>query len=324
MSIIHVNESTGGAPNAGRISGTAGDLYSMLKYAVQLNSWTVDFDDAVNFGLILRPATGNRFRLFVLDNATASGAATLTLVRGCESATAATTAGITDPFPTVALVANGSATWLKSSTANTTARAFDIWVGTTWLIYAVNFGGTSNVWEWHFFGDCPPSLSGDSYNTLCTSRNSASAATAVMWSSGTNVFAGTSKAYFCRSYDGTVKSTFAGFQVLAASLGNVGNASQAFLGPTTGLDTDKIPISCAGAQSTTPAAAIGLVTRAWLPNILNPLHLGKQATTPNTRDTFSDTAYNASFVGQVITSGGGAGVSFLAVETSDTWAAPSG
>ena len=148
MAIVHVTEATVGAPNSGRISGTNGDLYAMLKYALPLNGWAVEYDDAVNFAAVFRPGTGNRFRLHVNDNSAVSGAATLAVVRGCENASAPTT--LVDPFPKVANIANSNCNWVKSFAANTTARKFDIYVGTTWVWYAVNQSGYTNDWETHF------------------------------------------------------------------------------------------------------------------------------------------------------------------------------
>ena len=113
MAITHVSETTVGAPNSGRISGTNGDLYAMMKYAVQLQGWAVEYDDTINFACVLRPATGNRFRLHLNDNSATSGNAGLCVVRGCENASAAAT--LVDPFPTVALVANGSSNSLSAS-----------------------------------------------------------------------------------------------------------------------------------------------------------------------------------------------------------------
>jgi hypothetical protein len=322
MAIIHVTETTVGAPNSGRISGTAGDLYAMLKYALPLNGWAVEYDDAVNFGAVFRPAVGNRFRLFVLDNATASGNAGLALVRGCENASAATTAGIVDPFPTVLEIADASSNWVKSSAANTTARNFDIFVGPTWVFYAVNMAGTTNVWDIHFFGDVPPTLSGDAYNTICAVRGSTAAGTTSNIWTGTNSTSGITNWRFCRSYDATVKATSAGAWMIGAFFGANGGSATMRSGPTTGIDRGKVTLLDTGSTSTTISSTTGLPQRAYLPNLWNPLHNGRG--TVNSRDIITDTVYNPSASFTVFTRDNTSTSPAIIVETTDTWSPPSG
>ena len=319
MSIIHVDETYPGLPNSGRLSGTNGDLVGIMDIALVANGWAIEYTSGN--ARVYRPGTGNRFRLHMNDDSATSGNAGLCTVRGCENASSATT--LTDPFPTVALVANNSSNWLKSVTANTVARAFDIWVSPTWVIYAVNAVGTTNQWEWHFFGDFAPALSGDSYNTLCTVRNNTATGSGQLWSCA-NTYTGLGGRYWlARSYDGTVKSTQSGpFSGFSASIGVIGNAPQAQSGATTGVDTIKVPLLDCGSTTTTPSPSIGLLTRGWLPNIRFPLHAGHGAT--NTRDTYTDTAYNPSFIGQIITATSSTSAAFLTVETTDTWSPPSG
>lgn len=319
MAIIHVDETYPGLPNSGRLSGTNGDLVGIMDIALIANGWAIEYTSGN--ARVYRAGTGNRFRLCMVDDSATSGNAGLCMVRGAENASAATT--YTDPFPTVALVANNASNWFKSTAANTTARAFDIWVGETWVIYAVNAIGTTNQWEWHFFGDFAPALAGDSYNTVCTVRNSAATGSGALWSCS-NTYTGNANRYWiARSYDGTVKSTQGGpFSGFAATIGVIGNAPQAQSGITTGVDTIKVPLLDTATTITTPDAAKGLPTRGWLPNIRFPLHGGRGAV--NARDTYTDTAYNPSFIGQIITAGNTTSSAFLTVETTDTWNPPSG
>lgn len=319
MAIIHVDETYPGLPNSGRLSGTNGDLVGIMDIALVANGWAIEYTSGN--ARVYRPGTGNRFRLHMNDDSATSGNAGLCTVRGCENASSATT--LTDPFPTVALVANNASNWLKSTAASTAARAFDIWVSPTWVIYAVNAIGTTDQWEWHFFGDFAPALSGDSYNTLCTVRNSATTSSGQLWSCA-NTYAGLSGRYWlARSYDGTVKSTQSGpFSGFSGTIGSITNAPQAQSGATTGVDTIKVPLLDTGATGTWPSPTIGLPTRGWLPNIRLPLHGGHGAI--NTRDTYTDTAYNPSFIGQIITAISAPTAGFLTVETTDTWSPPSG
>lgn len=322
MAVINVNESTVGAPNSGRMSGTAGDLYSMLKYALPLNGWAVEYDDAANFRAVFRPGTGNRFRLFIADNATDSGDARVAIVRGCENASAATLAGIIDPFPTVAAVANTSANWAKSTAASTTARSFDIWVGTTWVIFACNSIGTTNAWEFNVFGDTGPNLSGDSYGTICTVRQTALGVTA-NFNIGAAPATIVNRVWWCRSYDGTQKSTAGSFWSggAAGSIGAIASYPAAQGGPTVKIDGCKALLSDGGtAGSTAISSSTGLPQRGWFPNLWIPQHSGPGSV--NTRDIWGNTAYNASSSFSAIRNSNGAG-GWVFVETSDTWVKPS-
>ncbi len=322
MAIIHVDESTPGLPNSGRLSGTNGDLVGIMDVALPLNGWAIEYTSGN--ARVYRPGSGNRFRLHMYDDSAVSGSAALCLVRGCENASDATT--LVDPFPLVAQVANSSCNWVKSSAANTTARAFDIWVGETWVIYRVNHTGVTNAWECHLFGDFAPNRSGDSYNTFCTVRNSTST-TAVQWNSWvTNILAGNNTVFICRSYDGTVKSTNARMSstVPTSNFGVVSNFPTIFSGPSSGIESGKVSIGCCGSTSTTPSGTLGIPSRGWVPNIRMPFHNGRQAATPNTRDTYTDTAYDPSFIGDITCLGNAVNNSVLIVESSDTWTIPSG
>lgn len=322
MAIVKVTEATVGAPNSGRISGTAGDLYAMLKYALPLNGWAIEYDDTINFGLVARPATGNRFRLFVLDNATASGDARLALVRGCENASAATTAGLTDPFPTVAKVADSSSNWLKSTTANTTARNFNIYVGPTWVLFFCNIGGSTNIWEMGLFGDWSPALSGDSYCTVCAIRNTTSTAAVSnggVWGAVNGIVGNTSYS-FARDYSGTVKSTTAGINSASSNVFGLGGLTIAQGGPTTGIDRCRMVSMDTGTITSSPSSSLGLMQRAYVPNLWLPLHAGRG--TVNSRDTFTDTAWNPGSTFCCFCNANSSSSGFVIVEETDTWSPP--
>lgn len=324
MAIVKVTEATVGAPNSGRMSGTAGDLYAMLKYALPLNGWAVEYDDPTNFGAVFRPGTGNRFRLFVLDNATASGDARLALVRGCENASAATTAGIIDPFPTVAKIANTSSNWMKSTAANTTANAFNLYVGTTWLILAVNVSNTTNIWELGIFGDWPAALSGDSYNTVCAIRALTSATAPSpngVWGAVNGITGNTSYSW-ARDYSGTVKATSGGISSQASGSFGLGGGTAALAGPSTGIDRCKMVSMDTGTITISPSASLGLAQRGYVPNLWLPLHAGRG--TVNSRDTFTDTSYSASATFCCFCIGNSTSSGFVIVEETDTWSPPSG
>lgn len=314
MAFVHYNEASAGLPNSGRLSGTNGDLVGILDVVLVAAGWAIEFTTTNK--RVYRPATGNRFRLWVQDDSSVSGAATLATVRGCESASSATS--VTDAFPTSALVADGSANWLKSNAANTTARAFDIWAWDTGLIYVVNFAGTSNVWEIHFFGDCPSNISGDIYNTLIWVRNTASASASNAFTAGTTGGGGNPRTWLCRSYDGTVKSVMAGIWAPSTSLGNLTTLPAARAGPTGKIDRKKAVVADPGSTTGTISVTLGVAERCWIPNLWVPLHGGMG--TANVRDTWQDLAYNAAATFQYVSASNGAAA--IIIETSNTWAKP--
>lgn len=319
MAIFNVTEATGGLPNSGRLSGTDGDLVGILDVALPLNGWAIEFS-AGNVR-VYRAATGNRFRLYVNDAAAVSGDARLAVVRGCENAGSATPAGITDPFPTVAKIADGSSNWIKSNQVNTTARNFNILVAPTWVAYFVNFQSSVNVWDFGWFGDFSPTLSGDSYNTMCVVRNSSSPTVLSNDLDGINTATGNLCWNICRSYDGTVKSTTGGVLAMVASkFGNITTAPQAQNGPSTGIDRFQAVTLDTGSTTTAMSASLGMPQRGYIPNFWVPLHSGRGSV--NSRDTFTDTAYNPSsaFMVFTVTNVGTGG--FEIIQTTDDWIPP--
>jgi hypothetical protein len=324
MAIIHVDESTVGLPNSGRLSGTNGDLVGILDVALPLNGWAIEY--TTGNARIYRPGTGNRFRLYVNDDSAVSGDARLATVRGCENASAASNAGLVDPFPTSSQITDANSNWIKSSLASTAARNFDIWVGEDFVWYSPNIGGATNVWELLFFGDIAPALAGDSYNTLITIRNGAAGASA-SWASNNqlliNSINGSPATYLCRSYDGTVKSTRSGVlsKATQSTFGVFSTGINAALtGPTTGADYEKTPIIDTGSNTATGSATLFIPTRGWLPNLLSPQNGGRGAL--NTRDDLTSTPTMAT--GKIVCVANTANSGFAIIQESDDWTPPSG
>lgn len=319
MAIVHLTEASSGAP---RLSGTNGDLCAVLDWALVQNGWAIEYTSGN--ARVYRPGSGNRFRLHVNHDSATSGNAGLAVVRGCENASGATT--LTDPFPTVALLGNTLSNWLVSSAASTTARNFDIFVGTTFVIYAVNFSGATNVWEVHFFGDAPPTLAGDPYNTTLFVRNSTSTASQIFFTGSMSASpGGLLTVWWCRSFDGSVKSTRGAYLFSTTAWGEIDSTAlpKVFLGPSGGLDSTKVPVADSGSTSGTGSATLGMPYRGWLPNFRMPIHSGRQAATPNARDTYTDTALSASFLGTIFCQNNAAASGVVVIE-GDTWAPPSG
>lgn len=311
MAIIKYTEATGGAPT---LSGTNGALVAILDIALLLNGWAIEYSSGN--GRVYRAGSGNRFRLAVFDDSTVSGDARACTFRGCENATGATTATIIDPFPLVSQVANTTQFILKSNTASATARNYTIYVAATWVRIFINSTGAATAWETIFFGDAPKQYSGDTYNTICSSRNSASL-------TGVNnagyVFSTSGPIYWARSIDGLVKSSLGNVNPPAMTSssftisGQISALKQPLAGYGNTIDGDELSIYdyC---STTTTAGAVPIYKRAWIPNTYAPLHAGNTGVAA--RDIWDNGAGRA-FEAFVV-----AGNQWLIQETSDTWVKP--
>lgn len=324
----HITEATPGLPNAGRLSGTDGDLVGILDVALPLQGWAIEYSSGN--ARIYRPSVGNRMRLYVNDAAAASGDARAALVRGCENASAASNAGLIDPFPLSTQVSDSLCNWQKSTTVGTTARLFDIVVGDTFIFFLNEAAGTTNRWNIEFFGDCPPFLLGDAYNTLITTRNSTPAGSTPVWddrwTTSVGLFPGSIGAcamFWARSYDGTVKSSVGtGAIAYGNGIGSLSSTTPpALLGPSTGIDTTKFPLRCAGSVNTTPSNSIGSPIRGWMPNFLAPQHGGRGAL--NSRDVYTNSAI-AGFLGLIMCADNSTASPFGVVQLDDGWTKPNG
>ncbi len=314
MTMIHLTDASPGAPT---LSFNDGTLAAVLDWAVVQNGWAIEATSG-NYR-VYRPGSGNRFRLCIRDEAAGSGSAGLAVARGAENFVSATS--WTDPFPTVAVVADASANILKSSGSAGTARAYHIWLTETQITMAVNFGGATNAYEWWSFGDAVPTLAGDSYNTYMSCRNSTSISAAAMFAVASNQFTSTGHLYWCRSYDGTVKSTAGAFaSTNSSTMGSCVGCAAAQGGTTGKVDREKYFACCNGSTSNSPSTTIGVYKRGWIPYIWNPLHLGRG--TLNTTDTFQDTAYSSSAVFRAVCQANASNSGFFIMQEAGPWAAP--
>lgn len=317
MAIVHLTEASGGAP---RNSGTDGDLVALLDWALVMHGgWTID-QTATN-ARVYKPAAGTQFRLFVHHDSAVSGDARLAVVRGCESATSAAIAGLTNPYPTVAQVAAGSSNWFISNAASTASRNFDITVGPSFVVFSSNFSGTAGQWETHIFGDAAAAYSAETYNNICFVRNSANTGAAQFWNCASGALAGVGKLFWCRSFDGTVNgSQGALYPIDGAAIGTTPGLPTAQNGPGGLIDLSKCSIADMGSTTTVPSGSKSIACRGWFPNVWMPRHSGSGAVLA--RDTWGDTPYNAAATFRAVTQLAGGSASWLAVEDTDTWSAP--
>ncbi len=312
MTWIVLTNSSSGAP---RNSGTNGDLCSVLDWALPQASWAIEYSSGN--ARVYRPGSGNRHRLHVYHDSSISGNAGLALVRGCEDASSATS--ITDPFPLTSQLANNASNWLVSNTQNTTDREFKIYLSETFIYYFSSFGGSSTFWSMGCFGDVPGNFSSP-YDTVCCVKPNTSTSDggglAQAISGGASVING--RFWWCRDLSSSVKSTtgsMAGVQT--SSPGVVSGLPIARAGYGNRIYREKIGVNDSSAQTTT-MGTLSMVKRGWLPNLWAPLHGGVGTITVD--DTFTDTAYDpsASFRALIYST------SWLIVEETDTWSAPSG
>ena len=315
---------TEASPGAPVLSGTNGALCAVLDWALVQKGWAIEYS-ATN-ARVYRPGSGNRHRLFVAHDSSISGDACLATVRGCEDASSATIAGLVDPFPTVAQVANASASFWVSNAASTAARSYFIVVTATNVLIAAKAGG-SNVGDWDvfFFGDTYGAETGDTYSSaIWVGGNNAT------WSSSGRAMAGSaaagivaSKIYWCRSIDGSVKSTTGCITTASASGGLSSLMASANGQPMRAVYggrvvREKTALSCTGSSGTT-VGALSYYKRGWIPNLWVPIHNNIGSLTSN--DEFTDTAYASGSVFRVIPAS-----STLAciIELTDTWSPPVG
>ncbi len=312
MATLFLSETSPGAPV---LSGTNGALNAVLDWALVQNGWTIEYT-ATN-ARVYRAGTGNRFCLSVQHDSAISGNACLATVRGCESATSATT--LVNPFPLVSQVPNTTATWVTSDLPSTAARKYFIYVGETWFKLMVRHGSLE-YWETQFFGDAPKIKGEDSWATICTVRG----VTNNSYNGGimnTVVYPSPNVAtplFFARSIDGTIKST-RGY-VSSSTSGAVPGGTPVFPSARSGygntIDREQAGIGCSGG-TTAVLTPLCIHRRACMPNTWLPLHSSVSGMTSG--DTHTDTAYNASAVFRIIPT---YNAGFHITEETDTWVAP--
>lgn len=212
----------------------------------------------------------------IQDSAAASGDARIALVRMAESASAVTT--YTDPFPTVALVANASCNWMKSNTASATTRDYHCVVWETGIVLAIKVSGTIDVWEVFTAGKCFSKYNStdDPYPWHMRVRNSSNAATvSVLGSEATSSLPTTAqgKTWLMRNAQGTIKSEAGVMSGPGSSIGVCTNCQSAGGGYLNTVDYAKLPIIANGASSTTTGGN-PILNRLCIPQIYQGLHSG--------------------------------------------------
>lgn len=317
MSFYYFTSADSGAPT---LSGTNGTMVTVLDWIlVTKGGWTKDYTGTNK--AIFRAPSGNRFPLRVVHDSAVTGNAARALVRGCESASGIDT--VTDPFPLVSQLADSAAHWSASDSASATARPYCGIVTDKFVWLFVQYAG-NNIWTPHFYGDCSPQFAGDNYCTgIFVTNNPVNG----FFNYPSNFPGGTSAFFWARSISGAVKSSRGGpFPIATSSsvFGAMGSTSGVKVYPNpfdSKLHMTDVSFACVASQTSTTPGSDSQFIRGWMPNLKNPLH---QASTIASRDTFIDSAYNASATFELFsgsTSSGSTGA-FIVMEKSDTWVAP--
>lgn len=309
MSFYAFTSADSGAPT---LNGVNGSMINVLDWVIVTKGGGTKVYSGTNKA-IYQLAGGGMYLRVVHDSAVSGQARTVT-IRGCESATGIDS--FTDPFPTVAQLSDANAVAYASITSNSTARPYWGVVTDDFIVMVVQTSSNNQCLTW-CFGKAVPALSSDVWSTviclqpvnyssygLTSASNSASAPSA----------------FFARSVDGSVKSSIAIINSAGGfGVGLGGSSSGAAYPHPFDLKLHHAPVSlfCWGSNNST-AGTVAMPIRAWLPHVREPLH---KATSINSGDTFTDTSYNASFVGKLFQNEAGA-YAWGIVEFSDTWSAP--
>lgn len=302
-----------GAPT---LTGQNGSLCAVLDWAMAQKSWTTLF--STTNSRVYKQAAGNGNCLLVTHDSAVVTAANFALWRGAETATAATSAGLGNAFPTVAQSADTAQRFPLSPGANSTPVAYQIQISDRYVRVLAQ-SGAGGQWTGTHFGDPPATFSGDNYATVCTGASGTSNTVDML---GQSASGSLPSGWFDRTIDGTLLSS------LAVQTGRAGQTAMGILlnqpvamgGYLNRILRDKCPMSCFGSKTTT-SGVLAIPNRVWIPNLWNPQHNGIGTSLLNGQ-TFTDTAYNASSIFRVYAANNAS--AWAIIEESDTWNIPGG
>jgi hypothetical protein len=325
MAFNYLTWQDSGAPTLNGVNGslTNSGGTGVLDWALVTKAGWTKSQTATN-GSVFTPVTGNCVLMVIHDSAT-SGSAKGATVRAGESASGVSSASLTNPFPTVALIADGSSCWTASTTADSTQRPYYILVTDSFLFIWMGHGYTTANYNTvntssnaHVFGQFSKALSSDSYNTILSVSNQVPSSSACCFANavGTVPLINT-RLWADRSPDGAV---FSPCQTILTPAGTqVGNPSGVPAYPN-GIDNKLHLSKLALADTYAQSAAVGaksLQVRGFLPNLWCPLET--VGTLINSK-TFVDSSYNGAALFQYLVDTTQSHRVIL--ETTNTWSAP--
>lgn len=312
MAWTKISSTDSGAPQALSVNGS---LNSILRYALPLLGWAVEFGTTGNAS-VFRAAAGNRLRLHMRHDSSVSGDTALAYVRGVHTATSATSVG--QPFPTTTQAANAYSTWRCGTPGDAaTATPWVIYGNDRFfylLMYSVDYG-----WDLYWFGDVPSDYATGYETTICVRYNSspygsnAMGAPCYSWPTYDNC------TYWARGINGTTVSTYGCKQASGNgnALGRTQNAPPCRGGYQNRLMREKVALADNGSTTST-GGVLAINRRAWLPNLWNPVHSQLGGSMAD-QDTFTDSVYNASAIFRIFEA---PGYGTAIIEETDTWVKP--
>ena len=257
--------------NIGVLTPTSPATGTILYRKAPLN-WTKPYT-GTNAAVFRSQNTGSpRHYLQVIDNGATAGGAKESQVMAFETMSAYNTG--TGPFPTVAQQADGLC-WFKSSTADTTARAWTI-IGDDKTFYLqIDAGSSTTTTNVHGFGWFPSYKAGDAYNTFIAGSNTFNSASpaapglavCTSWTGTTGAPTASSSLYIPRSYSQT------GGSIAVCLLPGLGSGQTFGNGSSVGVAYPDLVASGAIVMPVFLAEAIvGTPLRGRLPGFYPPLH----------------------------------------------------
>lgn len=311
MTFLVLTDQDSGAPTLNAVNGA---LCAVLDWALVQAGWAIEYSSGN--ARVYRPGSGKRRRLHVRHDSAVSGSVGRALVRGCEGASSATS--LTDPFPTVAQVADANSNWHVSTSTDATARAYRIYLSETFVAIFVEVS-TTDQWSMGMFGDAPPLFAGDDWNTICLVRNTSTVTIASTATSGigtptnTGVAAG-QQLFWCRDITGAIKSSQGNLNTSGSTMGGVAGTPAPRNGYQNRIYREKVYANCAGSSTTTVGTATALPKRGGIPNLWSPMHIGPGSF--GGADTFTDTEYDPTALFRFLKSNGNP---VCIMEETDTW-----
>lgn len=331
MAVYLVTSADVGAPS---LSGTNGAGCTVFDYVLNtIGGLTITHTDTNKRNYALP----NGDILHCVHDSAVTGQQYLMTVRACESASAIDT--LTDPYPTVAQVADNACVFRTGT--STPATTVDWWAvldtstttGCFYFFADYNIGGYVSG-SWWAGGTQISCLPTDNYAAVMYTRNSTSTSTNGEINAA-NYFVGgfgtgtINHTYLKRSADGAVKSCMSGGTPVGGSTGakTFGTISggPACPSPVDGkIRQTAISMTDNYSQTTTPGTGAEPM-RLYLPRLFQPLHgTSTYGSIPN-GTTWSDSSYGASAKFIFMRSGSSAGVNGgLIVQYDGDWTNPHG
>ena len=323
MAVYFVKSTDPGAPPA---RGVNGQGITVFNFILNTTAGLTILYTGTNRAIYAMP-NGDVLRCY--HDSAVSGAAQLMLVRAAESATGID--AITDPYPTVALVADNACNVVLSNTASAVDRAWWAIVDTSTTTGCFYFfvEGLSNdiangmLWAG---GTTISALPTDNYAAVLEIRAStATTYTTNPPSAMAGTFStGSGQAWLKRSQDGTIKSSRTTAEAGSGSslLGAITNAPAIPSPNDNKIHYDAVSVNDYYSQTTTPGTKTE-VKRLWMPRLFKPLHAGASYAALPLGYDWEDTAYGASAKFAIFKFGSASGNSgALIVQYDGTWVRP--